>query len=332
MNILITGANGFIGQKLTSNLSTCSDYDLRLVSRKPIISSHTNFLIDDISSEIDWNPFLNDIDVVIHLAAHVHHMKKNNSRDLNKFIGVNSHATKNLAVQASLAGVKRFVFLSSVKVHGDRTIPMEPFKADDLEHSSPDSKQCKEFIMKRDYDAYSLSKYMAESNLISICNETGMEYSIIRPPLVYGPNVKGNFEYLLSLLRKELPLPFAGIRNSRSFVFVENLVDLIVKCINKETAANQALLVSDGQDLSTTELINKLVIELKSNVSLFKIPRSGFKLVASMIGKRDIFSRLFENLEVNTEKTFNILNWTPPFSLDDGLAKTVQHYLKNSKS
>ena len=170
------------------------------------------------------------------------------------------------------------------------------------------------------------------SNLISICHQTGMEYSIIRPPLVYGPNVKGNFEYLLSLLRKELPLPFAGIRNSRSFVFVENLVDLIVKCTKNKAAANQAFLVSDGQDLSTSELINKLVIELKANVSLFKLPRSGFKLVASMLGKRDIFSRLFENLEVNTEKTLNILDWEPPYTINDGLAKTAQYYLKNTKN
>ena len=331
MKILITGSTGFVGQMLTSTLSQNSDFELRLITRTPIDSNHTNYLIDDLSSNINWKPYLKDVDVIIHLAAHVHRMKKKEAGSY-KFEEVNSVATKHLAYQASESGVKRFVFLSSVKVHGDQTNPMQPFKADDLEHTSPDSKECREFIQKRDYDSYSLSKYMAESNLISICHQTGMEYSIIRPPLVYGPNVKGNFEYLLSLLRKELPLPFAGIRNSRSFVFVENLVDLIVKCTKNKAAANQAFLVSDGQDLSTSELINKLVIELKANVSLFRLPRSGFKLVASMLGKRDIFSRLFENLEVNTEKTLNILDWEPPYTINDGLAKTAQYYLKNTKN
>lgn len=331
MKILITGSTGFVGQSLVSNLSMNSDYELLLITRNPIRSNHINYLIQDLSSKINWKPYLKGVDVIIHLAAHVHRMKKNEALSY-KFTEVNSLATKHLAQQASESGVKRFIFLSSVKVHGEHTNPLQPFKADDLEHTLPGTKTCLEFIKKRDFDPYSLSKYMAECHIISVCHQTGMEYSIIRPPLVYGPNVKGNFESLLSLLRKELPLPFAQIENSRSFVFVENLVDLIVKCIKHNAAVNQVFLVSDGQDLSTSELINKLVIELNANVNLFKIPRPVFKYIALSLGKKDIFSRLFDNLEVDTEKTLNILDWEPPYTINHGLAETAQYYLKNDKN
>jgi nucleoside-diphosphate-sugar epimerase len=296
------------------------------VSRKPINSSFINYLVDDLSSNIDWKPMLKDVDVIIHLAAHVHMMKKKDADNFNKFLEVNSFATRNLAQQASESGVKRFIFLSTIKVHGEQTNPMQPFNASDIEHNHSNTLDLKKLISEKKYDNYSLSKYIAEYDLTSICIKNGMEYTIIRPPLVYGPNVKGNFKSLLSLLEKKIPLPFAGIKNSRSFVFVENLVDLIVVCISHESAANKAFLVSDGQSLSTSELLLKLSVELKTNNKFFKFPRSGFKLISSIFGKSNIYSRLFKNLEINAESTFRELDWTPPYTVDYGLAKMAQHF------
>jgi nucleoside-diphosphate-sugar epimerase len=241
-------------------------------------------------------------------------MKESSLDPLAEFRRVNVAGTLNLARQASKSGVSRFIFISSIKVNGEYTNLGHPFSS--VEASFP-------------IDPYAVSKYEAEMELRAISRETGMEVVIIRPPLIYGPRVQANFESMMNWLQRGIPLPFGGItKNRRSFVFLHNLVDLIITCINHPAAANQTFLVSDGEDLSTAELLQRMYLALGLPVRLFSVPPACITLGARLIGRGDISSRLCCSLQIDMKKTMDLLGWFPPVSVDEGLRQTAVHFLK----
>jgi len=235
-------------------------------------------------------------------------MEDTAANPLDEFRRVNVQGTLNLARQAAAAGVRRFVFVSSIKVNGEMTQLGRPFTADDA--PAP-------------LDAYGVSKMEAEQGLREIALQTGMEMVIIRPPLVYGPGVKANFAAMMRWLRYGVPLPLGVIHNQRSLVSLENLVDLLVTCITHPAAANQTFLVSDGEDVSTTELLRRMGQAMGKPARLLPVPGSWLKLAAGLVGKGDVAQRLCGSLQVDISKTRELLGWVPPVSLDEGLRRAA---------
>lgn len=255
---------------------------------------------------------MKNVDLVVHLAARVHVMNDKSSDPLAEFRCVNVEGTAALARQAAVAGVRRFVFLSSVKVNGEFTKPGHPFTADDV--PAPE-------------DLYGVPKYEAEQLLRQIAAETGMEVVIIRPPLVYGPGVKANFESMMRWLARGLPLPLAAVtENRRSLVALDNLVDLIVTCLNHPAAANQTFLVSDGEDLSTAQLLKRMGAAIRQPARLFYLPPTLLKLGATVLKRPGIYQRLCGSLQLDIAKTIQLLGWTPPVSVDEGLRRAVEGF------
>jgi nucleoside-diphosphate-sugar epimerase len=305
MNVLLTGATGFIGSRLVEILSNRNDIDLTAATRKHArIMRAKDVFIPSISSTTDWSDALLNKHVVIHAAARAHIMNEREAEPIAAYRKINVDGTINLARQASNAGVKRFIFLSSIKVNGEKTFPGQPFTAADV--PAP-------------VDAYGISKLEAEIGLQQIAENSEMEIVIIRPPLVYGPGVKGNFAKLIRSIKLRLPLPFGAIENRRSMVAVDNLIDLVVRCLAHPAAANQVFLVSDGDDLSTTDLLRALAHAGKIDVTLIPFPRAVLLLAAKMIGRHEDAQRLFGSLEVDIAKTRDTLGWIPPYSLEAGL-------------
>jgi nucleoside-diphosphate-sugar epimerase len=310
--LLITGANGFVGQALCAQANAGD-----LLITAAVRSAHAlpanvaSVSIGAIDGNTDWRNALQGIDVVVHLAARVHIMDDRASDPLQAFRQVNVEGTLNLAKQAALAGVQRFVFISSIKVNGESTPLGQPFQADDP---------------PLPVDAYSISKQEAEQALRQLADETGMEVVIIRPPLVYGAGVKANFYSMMRWLDKGIPLPLGAIHNKRSLVAVDNLVDLIITCIDHPAAANQLFLVSDGDDLSTSELLRHTASALGKSAKLLPIPVWLLQTGASLLGKRAVAQRLCGSLQLDITKTRTVLNWTPPVRVDDALHKTAQYY------
>jgi len=309
--LLITGANGFVGRALCTQ--AVSNFFIKGVvrSQQSLPSDVKTVLIDTIDGNTDWRDALQGINVIVHLAARVHVMHDHTNDPLQEFRKVNVDGTVNLAKQAALAGVKRFVFISSIKVNGESTPLGQPFQADDL---------------PLPVDAYGLSKYEAENALKQLASETGMEVVIIRPPLVYGVGVKANFYSMMRWLDKGIPLPLGAIHNQRSLVALDNLVDLIITCIDHPAAANQIFLVSDGEDLSTSELLHHTAIALDKSAKLLPVPVWLLQMAASLLGKRAVAQRLCSSLQLDITKTRQLLNWTPLVSVDDALHKTAQYY------
>lgn len=270
------------------------------------------FAIGSLSSNTNWAEALSRVEQVVHLAARVHVMNDRSSDPLAEFRRVNVEGTAALARQAAVAGVRRFVFLSSVKVNGEFTEAGHPFTADDA--PAPE-------------DSYGVSKYEAEQLLQQIAAETGMEVVIIRPPLVYGPGVKANFESMMRWLARGVPLPLAAVtQNRRSLVALDNLVDLIVTCLNHPAAANQTFLVSDGEDLSTAQLLKRMGAAIGQPARLFYLPPAPLKLGASVLNKPGIYQRLCGSLQVDIAKTRQLLGWTPPVSVDEGLCRAAEGF------
>jgi len=305
-NILLTGASGFIGRKIASELKFNK---LNCFGRTDPNIGDSNFYQGLISKEADFSKSLKDIEVVIHTAARVHVMKEFCEDPLEAYREVNTRGTINLAKQASDEGVKRFIFISTIKVNGENTNSKSPFKYNDP--SDPK-------------DFYSISKHEAEEGLKSVCQKTGMEFVIIRPPLVYGPGVGGNFLSLISLVKKNLPLPFKDIRNKRSFVGLDNLVSLVATCIVHERANNKTFLVSDDLDISTSDLIRKIRSSCGKESLLFHIPPKLIFYLVKVVGKVDVYERLFEDLQVNIAHTKEVLGWKPRISMDESLKKMMQ--------
>ena len=307
---LVTGANGFIGQSLSLELILQGHLvraTLRNVISQP--KDFTQVVVGSIDGETDWSIALRDVDTVIHLAARVHVMNDASTDPLAEFRKVNVEGTLNLAGQAAKAGVKRFIFISSIKVNGEHTDLCKPFTEADA--ANPE-------------DAYGLSKYEAEQGLLLIAQQTGMEVVIIRPPLIYGPGVKANFKSMLHFVKRGIPLPFGIINNKRSFVYLGNLISFIIRCIDHPEAANQVFLVSDGHDLSMTQLLTECAKALGVKARLLPIPQKLIEFSAALLGKQDMAQRLCGNLQVDISKARNILNWAPPVSMADGLIETCK--------
>jgi nucleoside-diphosphate-sugar epimerase len=313
--ILVTGVNGFIGKNIYKDLIKLN-YFVRGAVRNldtALINGDTKYIsVGNIDVETKWSNALEGVDCVIHCAGKTHVINKKDELDIYRT--VNREGTKHLAEQAVKAGVKRLIFLSSVKVNGETTFGSLILKHNDI--SQPE-------------DAYGISKWEAEQALLEISKQTGLEVVIIRPPLVYGEGVKGNFLRLLDLVYKQIPLPFAKINNLRSFVGLDNLIDLIICCIDHPKAGGKTFLVSDGEDLSTLDLIRKLSKFMNKSPRLFQVPQLIIQLIGRLVGKSSEVKRLLGSLRVDNSYTSEILGWSPALSLDESLEKTVRWYLKN---
>lgn len=315
--ILVTGATGFVGHALCERLK--GQDALRLAVRNPTAAAWGEQL-DVVQAALDpaqdWRPALEGVATVVHCAARVHVMNDDAADPLREFRRINVDGTLQLARQAAEAGVKRFVFISSIKVNGESTVPGQPFTA--AQAPAP-------------IDPYGVSKWEAEQQLRQLSAKTAMEVVIIRPVLVYGPGVKANFLNMMKWLYKGVPLPLGAIHNKRSIVALDNLVDLIVTCIDHPRAANQTFLVSDGEDLSTTELLQRMSQALGKRACLLPIPAWMLETVAKALGKQSIAQRLCGSLQVDIAHTRERLGWTPPVSVDAALRKTAQHFLEQQK-
>ena len=309
MTILLTGANGFVGSALSKKfLDSKINYlaALRTIAEKNDRSA--KIAVGDITSRTDWKLALKDIKCVVHLAARVHVMRDTSVEPLFEFRRVNVEGTRNLALQAIEAGVKRVIYLSSIKVNGELTQPNSCFTSGDSVNPQ---------------DPYGISKWEAEQALHQISAETGLEVVIIRPPLIYGPNSKGNFSSMVKWLRRGVPLPFGSIDNRRSLVGLDNLCDLISRCVDHPAAAGQTFMVSDDEDLSTTELLKRTSLAMGIKSRLINVPQPLLQFSAGIFGSDDFAQRLFGSLQVDIAKTKDILNWVPPLSVDEGLKLAV---------
>jgi len=300
---LLTGASGFIGSAVLQILPLKT---IRVLGRSKPSINKIDFVSSEIKPDTDFTQALVGVDVIVHCAARAHIMNDTAEEPLEAFREVNSLGTLNLARQAASAGVKRFIFISSIKVNGERTEKNKPFSHDDA--SVPE-------------DAYGISKSEAEFSLRILSRETEMEVVIIRPPLVYGPGVKANFAVMMKLASRNLPLPLGAIHNKRSLVALDNLVDLIITCIDHPNATNQTFLVSDDHDISTTELLKKMIIAAGKKPRLIPIPMKLIQLAATMLGKKSVADRLCGSLQVDISHTKKLLDWTPPITVEEGLAR-----------
>lgn len=313
--ILVTGASGFVGGALCASLVNHSPLRISVRDKsKTELFANVDIFEASISPDQDWTSALFGVSVVVHCAARVHVMSEEVADPLFEFRRVNVDGTLNLARQASEAGVRRFVFISSIKVNGECTDLGHPFTADQIPVPS---------------DPYGVSKHEAEMGLRALSEETGMEVVIIRSPLVYGPGVKANFLSMMNWLRRGIPLPLGGVtKNRRSFVFIDNLVSLIIACINHPAAANQTFLVSDDEDLSTAGLLDRMALALGCPSKLITIPTALITIGARLIGRSDISQRLCGSLQVDINKTKGFLGWSPPVSANEGFRQTASHLLK----
>lgn len=315
MNVLVTGSNGFLGKSLIKKFER-EHFNVFPVIRK---SSSSNLednaiVISGIDSKTDWQDYLDNKDVVIHCAARVHVMNDTVSEPLFAFREVNVLGTLNLANAAAQAGVKRFIFISSIKVNGESTTGSAPYTSFDA--PSPE-------------DAYGISKAEAEEQLLALGKNIGMDIVIIRPPLVYGLGVKANFAAICRLISKGLPLPFASlVTNKRSMVYVGNLISLIVECVNNKNAANKVFLVSDNDDLSLADFIKRLSCAMGKKTLLLPCPKFLFELAGRVTGKSAVVDRLVGSLQVDISDTCKILNWTPPYTVENGFKETVKDFQK----
>jgi len=307
LKLLLTGSTGFIGSRLATVLHSNPDINLTAAVRRRIEIPAAHIVeVQGLDANTDWSAALTGQQVVIHAAARAHIIKDEVPDPLAEYRRVNVGGTLNLGRQAAAAGVQRFIFISSINVNGEQTSLGSPFSVDDVVAPK---------------DVTGVSKWEAEQGLQQLASETGMEVVIIRPPLVYGPGVKGNFASMISLVKKGLPLPLGAIHNKRSLVAVDNLVDLIITCIDHPAAANQVFLAGDGQDLSTTELLRGVAEAMGKPSRLIPVPASMLKLGATMLGKKAVAQRLLGSLQVDISKARSLLGWEPPVSVEEGLKR-----------
>ena len=314
MLVAVTGVTGLVGQALVRELAALR-FEVRAVVRTLSRASDPSDLgityipVGDINSQTDWSAALCEVDCVIHCAARAHVMHETAGDALTAYRVVNVNGSRRLAEQAAAVGVRRLVYLSSIKVNGEQTLLGEPFLFSDT--PAPQ-------------DAYGTSKWEAEQALWEISAKTGLEVVVVRPPLVCGPGVKGNLARLLKLVRLGLPLPLSAVQNKRSLIGLDNLVDLLIRCVDHPEAAGQTLLVSDGEDLSTPDLIRYMAAAMNRSPRLFPVPVPLLRLVGSALGKRAEIDRLVGSLQINRSHTRRVLGWTPPVSVQEGIRRMVQ--------
>lgn len=309
--ILVTGASGFVGGAVVARLAREGVPVRACVRRDGVVLPPGVQLarVTDLGAQTPWADLLAGVTDVVHAAAHVHVMGAAGADALAEFRRVNVGGSLALARAAASAGVRRFVFISSVKVHGEATAPGRPFREDDA--PAP-------------LDAYGVSKMEAEQALRALSADAGMELVIIRPPLVYGPGVKANFAALVRLVRRGWPLPLGAIHNRRSLVALDNLVDLVLTCLHHPRAAGEAFLVSDGQDLSTTELVRGVGEAIGHVPLLLPVPALLLRGAAAAVGKAAVAQRLCGDLQVDVSKARQVLGWSPPVPVREGLRRAVQ--------
>ncbi len=310
---LVTGATGFVGSALLAALRARTDSAARGAVRRRIEAARdpieTSLIqVGEIGPDTDWSQALAGMQAVIHTAARVHVMRDASHDPLSAFRSVNVAGTAQVARQAAMAGVRRFVLLSSIKVNGEQTAPGHAFAADDPPHPR---------------DPYAISKHEAEVGLRRIAADTGMQVVIIRPPLVYGPSVRANFAALLRAVAHGVPLPLGAIQNLRSLVALDNLVDFIIRCLEHPAAANETFAVCDGEDLSTPELVRRIAAAMNRPARLLPVPEALLKAGATLVGKRAAAERLCGNLQIDNRKACDLLGWRPPISVDEGLRRAV---------
>jgi nucleoside-diphosphate-sugar epimerase len=318
MKVAVVGASGFIGKAITRDLTRRGHHVVAYVREPGCFFNAANLVYmkaPELGPNAHWKfqPGC-EINVLVHAAGRAHIMQDNSADPLREFRIVNVAGTENLARQAAQAGVKRFIYLSSIKVNGEYTQNGLSFTPDDIPVPQ---------------DPYAISKHEAENSLHQIAASSSMEVVIIRPPLVYGPGVKANFEWMMKCLYHNVPLPLAAVTNNRrSLVALDNLVNLVVTCLNHPAAANHTFLLSDDEDLSTAELLKRLGAAMGHPASLFYIPPTLLRLGAIALNKPDIYYRLCGSLQLNISKTRQILDWTPSVSVDEGLRRAANGFFQ----
>jgi nucleoside-diphosphate-sugar epimerase len=316
MNILITGANGFVGLPLSKYLKAAGRQVVGAVRSHDslsLVNSHIQLkAIGDIDEITDWQDCLGGVECVVHLANRAHVMDEQSSNPLALYRKVNTEGTLNLARQAAEAGIKRFIFISSIKVNGESTLLGQALTPND-QHIP--------------VDPYGLSKYEAELGLKLIAEQTGLEVVVIRPPLIYGPGVKANFLKMMRWVEKGIPLPLGAIQNQRSMLGLDNLTNFIELCLTHPDAAGQTFLVSDDHDVSTTELLKEIAAAMHCSSRLLSIPQFLIENLLILLGQRHISERLCGSLQLDISLAKTCLAWKPPHTFKDQLSKTVLDYL-----
>lgn len=328
---LVTGANGFVGKSICAELQRQGYEAWGAVRRNDVVlnSKISQISVGEINTLTDWSAALAGVDVVIHLAARVHVMNEASGDPLTEFRKTNVQGTEHLARSAAAHGVKRLVFVSSIKVNGESTFPDSSSSLREIPPGPPLSKwgKIKPVFSEADeanpQDPYGVSKWEAEQALQRVAQETGLEVVIVRPPLVYGAGVKGNFAQMLKVLAKGIPLPLASVNNLRSLIYIGNFVDALMICATHPAAAGQTYLVSDGEDVSTPDLLCQLGLAMGRPARLLPCPPILLKLAGRLVGKSDQIDRLLGSLQVDSSKIRRDLGWQPPFTLHEGLRLTV---------
>lgn len=312
---MVTGPTGFIGKRLCTVLrrdgATVRTASRRAIGTEIVHDDKESVIIDDIGAYTDWSSAVMGVDVVIHLAGRAHIMREQSADPLASYRQVNTEGTVRLARAAASAGVRRFIFVSTIKVNGEST-SIKAFHENDLPNP---------------IDPYAISKWEAEQSLWQIARETNLDVVVVRPALVYGPGVKGNFLSLLRYIRSGLPLPLSDCDNRRSFIGLTNLVDLLVRCTTHPSAAGETFLVADGEDLSTEELVRRAARALGRPARLLPIPAPWLRFGARLVGRKAIYERLCGSLRVDSGKARRLLDWAPPYSVDEELGDTARWFL-----
>lgn len=313
MKVLITGATGFVGSAFLKKILEDSQFTPIIAVREfnQTYKTLQQFIVKDLTTTIDWSEVLIGVDCIVHIAGRAHVLKETAQDPLQAFRAVNVEATLSLAKQALAVGVKRFVFISSIGVNGIHNT--EPFTEDDIPNPQTD---------------YARSKLEAEEALWKLTKDTDMELVIIRPPLVYGEHVKANFLSLLKWVYRGVPLPLGWVNNKRSFVSVDNLVELLMIVLTHPNAANQLFLVADSQTLSTTQLLKLTAKEMHKSIFLLPVPVILLKIAATILGKKNMAIQLCDSLEVSIDKANILLGWRPSISIEEGLRKTVTVFVQ----